>query len=58
MKVDYFFFYTEANIVCIVILAILLINDRLHSTKQEKQIWFNNTIIMHIIYFEIGRAHV
>ena len=51
MKVDYFFFYTEANIVCIVILAILLINDRLHSTKQEKQIWFNNTIIMHIIYF-------
>ena len=24
MKVDYFFFYTEANIVCIVILAILL----------------------------------
>lgn len=51
MKLDYFFFYTEANIVCIVILAILLINDRFHSTKQEKQIWFNKTIIMHIIYF-------
>ena len=25
----------------------LLINDKLHSTKQEKQIWFNWTIIAH-----------
>lgn len=60
MKLDYFFFYTEANIVCIVIMAILLINDRLHSTRQEKQIWFNQTIIMHIIYFisDIGWAAV
>ena len=29
----------------------LLINDKLHSTKQEKQIWFNRTLIAHILYF-------
>ena len=60
MQLDYFFFYTEANIVCIVILAILLVNDRMHSTRQEKQIWFNRTIIAHILYFlsDIGWAAV
>ena len=51
MKTDYFFFYTEANVVCILILLILLINDRVHGTKQERQIWFNQTIIAHILYF-------
>jgi diguanylate cyclase (GGDEF)-like protein len=34
-----------------VILAIMLINDRFHSTLQEKQLWFNRTIIAHILYF-------
>ena len=51
MQLDYFFFYTEANIVCMVILAIMLINDRFHSTLQEKQLWFNRTIVAHILYF-------
>ena len=51
MTLDYFFFYLEANIVCIVVLAILLINDKLHSSQQEKQIWFNRTIVAHILYF-------
>ena len=60
MTPDYFLFYSEANIVCIVILAILLINDKLHSTKQEKQIWFNRTVVTHILYFlsDIGWAAV
>lgn len=60
MQLDYFFFYTEANIVCIVVLAILMINDRLHNTRQEKQIWFNRTVIAHILYFtsDIGWAAV
>lgn len=60
MKLDYFFFYTEANIVCILILSVMLINDRMHSTRQEKQIWFNRTIIAHIFYFlsDIGWAAV
>ena len=60
MQLDYFFFYTEANIVCIVILAILLVHDRFHSTRQEKQIWFDRTVIAHILYFisDIGWAAV
>ena len=51
MKLDYFFFYTEANIICILILSIMLMNDKRHSTAQEKQIWFNRTIVAHILYF-------
>ena len=51
MKLDFFFFYAEANIVCILILAVMLINDRLHGTRQEKQIWFNWTVVAHICYF-------
>ena len=51
MQGDYFFFYTEANIVCILILLILLVNDRLHNTRQEKQIRFNWTVVAHFGYF-------
>ena len=60
MHGDYFFFYTEANVVCILILLILLVNDRLHNTRQENQIRFNWTIVAHIGYFisDIGWAAV
>lgn len=60
MGVDYVIFYAEANIVCIVILSLLLINDRIFSTRQENQIWFSRTIIFHILYFisDIGWAAV
>ena len=60
MQGDYFFFYTEANVVCILILLILLLNDRLHNTRQEKQIRFNWTVVAHIGYFisDIGWAAV
>ena len=60
MGVDYVIFYAEANIVCIVILSLLLINDRIFSTRQENQIWFSRTIICHILYFisDIGWAAV
>ena len=60
MHGDYFFFYAEANIVCILILLILLVNDKLHNTRQEKQIRFNWTVVAHIGYFisDIGWAAV
>ena len=60
LQLDTFFFYAEANIVCITILVILLINDRLYNTRQEKQIWFSRTIVAHILYFvsDIGWAAV
>ena len=51
MSTEYVVFYTEASIVCTVILCMLLIHDVLHSTKQEKQIWFNRSIISFIAYF-------
>lgn len=51
MHGDYFFFYTEGNVVSIVILLILLIDDRLHNARQERQIRFNWTILAHIGYF-------
>lgn len=51
MDLTFFVFYAEANVICILVLGFLLINDRLYSTKQEKQLWFNRTVIMHILYF-------
>ena len=48
---EYFLYYAEGNIVCIVILALILINDRMFGIQQEKQIWFNRTIFAHILYF-------
>lgn len=51
MQLDYFFFYAEANIVCIAIMAIMLMHDRKYNTKQEKQLRFNYTLIAHILYF-------
>lgn len=60
MHLDYFFFYTEANLVCVIILGILLIHSRLNSTRQEKLIWYVRTLAAHILYFlsDIGWAAV
>ena len=60
MSPDYFFFYCEASIVCVIIFVILLLHDRKYSSMQEKQIWFNRTVIAHILYFvsDIGWAAV
>ena len=60
MTLDYLFFYAEANIVCIIIFVILLWHDRRYRTRQEKQIWFDRTVIAHILYFisDIGWAAV
>ena len=51
MGFDYFVFYTEASIICIIILLMILITDRIYNTKQEKQIWFERAIIAFILYF-------
>ena len=60
MGQDYFFFYTEANIVCIIIFLFLLVHDKLNNTRQEKQIWYDCTVMAHILYFlsDIGWAAV
>ena len=51
MGFDYFVFYTEASAMCIIILLMILITDRIYNTKQEKQIWFGRAIISFILYF-------
>lgn len=51
MGFDYFVFYTEASLVCVIILAMILITDRMFHTKQEKQIWFSRAIYAFILYF-------
>ena len=51
MGFDYLVFYTEASVVCVIILLLILITDRIYNTKQEKQIWFGRAIITFILYF-------
>ena len=51
MGFDYFVFYTEASLVCVIILTMILITDRMFHTKQEKQIWFSRAISAFILYF-------
>ena len=51
MAGNYFLFYAEASIVCILIFGILLLNDRLSINKPEKQIVFDYALIAHILYF-------
>ena len=60
MSKEYFFFYLEANLVCVIIFIMLLWHDWVHSFRQEKQIWFDRTVISHIKYFlsDIGWAAV
>ena len=60
MSPDYFFFYMEANVFCVLIFFILLLHDRKYNTMQEKQIWFNRTVMAHVLYFlsDIGWAAV
>ena len=51
MGFDYFVFYTEASVICIIILLMILITDRVYNTKQEKQVWFGRAIVAFILYF-------
>jgi diguanylate cyclase (GGDEF)-like protein len=51
MGFDYFVFYTEASLICVIILSTILITDRIYNTKQEKQVWFGRAIMAFILYF-------
>ncbi len=51
MGFDYFVFYTESSVICVIILLMILITDRVYNTKQEKQIWFGRAITAFILYF-------
>ena len=60
MNLDYFAFYTEANLVCVAIFVILIFQNNSYGTRTEREIWFFRTGMVHIIYFlsDIGWAAV
>ena len=44
-------FYLEGNLICIAILLIMLIHDRVRMDRQEKQIKFNRALVAFMCYF-------
>jgi len=45
------FYYIEANIVCILVFAIMLVHNRFSVDRQEKQIKFDRALAAFILYF-------
>ena len=58
MVMDYTLFYVEANIVCIIIFALLLLGNLGGVDRQEKQRVFAGTLISHMLYFFVDIAWV
>lgn len=51
MSRDYFFFYFEATVVCVLFFAIMLLNDYRNGNRQEKQVYLDRVIMAHMLYF-------
>ena len=51
MELDYTFFYVEANVVCIILFAIMLFREIGTVGRQTKQIFFINNVISYMLYF-------
>ena len=51
MSSEFFLFYAEANIVCIIIFLYLVFRDLVSHNRTEKQIKFDYSLIAHILYF-------
>lgn len=56
MTLGYTFFYLEANIVCIIIFAILLFKNIYSVDRQEKQLIFDKVLISSMLYFACDSA--
>ena len=48
---DYIIYYTESNIVCLIIFGIILLNDLFNVDRQEKQVKFDRALIAFMCYF-------
>lgn len=48
---SYFIYYTEASVVCVVIFAIMLLQDVFSVDRQEKQIKYDHALIAFMLYF-------
>lgn len=47
----YFTYYTEANIFCIIIFAIMFFRDFFNMDRQEKQIKYDRALVSFMLYF-------
>ena len=50
---EYFIYYTESNIVCIIIFSIMLFHSLFSVDRQEKQIKYDYALIAFMLYFLI-----
>ena len=48
---DFFIYYTESNIICLIIFAILLFHDLVSVDRQEKQIKYDHALVGFMLYF-------
>ena len=48
---DYIIFYTESNIICLIIFSVLLVHDLFNIDRQEKQIKYDHALIAFMCYF-------
>ncbi len=48
---DYFIYYTESNIVCIIIFSIMLLHNLFSVDRQEKQIKYDYALVAFMLYF-------
>ena len=48
---DYFIFYAEANVVCVIIFGIMLARDVISLDRQEKQIKYDHALVAMMTYF-------
>ena len=49
--ITFSFYYIEANIVCVIVFAIILIHNYLNIDRQEKQVRFDKVLTAFILYF-------
>ncbi len=48
---QYFIYYTESNLVCVILFGIMLARDLLSVDRQEKQIKYDHALIAFTLYF-------
>ena len=48
---DYFIYYSESNLVCLIIFGIMLAHDLADVDRQEKQIKYDNALVAFMLYF-------
>ena len=48
---DYFLYYTESNLVCLIIFGIMFVHDMVKVDRQEKQIKFDQALVVFMLYF-------